>query len=281
MATARAGAARRVPAAVRVAGVVSLVLVLAAAAGLAGFVVWNREYRRAGPANAGEDCPLVVPVRHSPPLATFGTERVALIGDSIMAQASCSVADALADLGIETSRHAVPGSGLLNGPVDWIATIDEIMRVRRPDVVVAIFVGNYLAPPVRDARGREIGMDTPEFFAAWQRRAEALSAIVRRYGARMYWVSPPPIELPPLAHAARLFEGYRTIRGDHVLESGRALASRTGELVSERETCGRRRLVRSPLDGVHLAPDGARIYGQQIAHDLTARLGIVVAPKPC
>jgi hypothetical protein len=34
------------------------------------------------------------------------------------------------------------------------------------------------------------------------------------------------------------------------------------------------RAIRTSIDGgVHLTADGARIYGQQIAHDLTADLG--------
>jgi hypothetical protein len=39
-------------------------------------------------------------------------------------------------------------------------------------------------------------------------------------------------------------------------------------------------VLRTP-DGVHLTEDGARIYGQEIAHELTAGLGIFTAPQPC
>src|SRR5262249_12984389 len=158
-----------------------------------------------------------------------GVHRVALIGDSIMYQPSCTVADNLSDLGIETYRDAVSNTGLLNGTVDWIAKTRTILASQHPDVVVAVFVGNYPPPPVRDARGAVIADDSPAFFAAWQRRAEQLSAEVRASGARMYWVSPPPISLPPLAHAQRLFDGYRTIRGDHFLEAGSVLAGSNGE----------------------------------------------------
>src|SRR5207245_5483809 len=33
--------------------------------------------------------------------------------------------------------------------------------------------------------------------------------------------------------------------------------------------------------GVHLSGDGARIYGEQIAHDLSAALGLLTSPRPC
>ncbi len=184
-------------------------------------------------------------------------------------------------MGIQTSRHAVVASGLLNGPVDWLATTQRILRTEHPDVVVAIFVGNYAPPYVRDARGAPILPDTPDFFRTWQLRAVAISKAVNDAGAEMYWVRPPPIGLSPLAHAQRLYDGYRTIDGDHFLDSGRVLAADDGKQVNRKKTCGETHTVRSTLDGVHLTSYGARIYGQQIAHDLTARLGVLTAPRPC
>ena len=231
------------------------------------------------PANPGFNCPLVVKARHRLPLAAGDVHRVALIGDSIMAQASCAIADSLADLGIQTSRHAVSGSGLLVG-MDWVAETQKILQSEKPDVVIAIFNGNYLFGTVNDAKGAAIQPDTPAFFRAWQARAEVLSAEVRAAHADMYWVSPVPITDPLLRDARHLFNGYRTISGDHFLFSGRALAGPNGGLEMAKDTCGRRRTVRTP-ERVHLTDDGARIYGQQIAHDFTADIGILTAPKPC
>ena len=71
-----------------------------------------------------------------------------------------------------------------------------------------------------------------------------------------------------------------TIHGDHFLFSGRVLAGPHGNEVIAKQTCGRRREIRVS-DGVHLTYDGGRIYGQQIAHDLTADLGILTTPQPC
>jgi hypothetical protein len=260
---------------VRLVAVVVVALVVAGAA----FVGWNRYWRRAGPANPGFECPAVVAARHRVPFAARGVRRVALIGDSIMENASCTIADSLAGVGVRTSRHGIPGSGLLAG-MDWIAATRKILRTEHPDAVIAIFVGNYLPAPVLDARGRIISDNSPEFFRAWQARARKLSAAVHAAGARMYWVSPPPMTDPLLAHAPRLFDGYRKIEGDHVLLSGRSLAGPNGELVMEKETCGHERVIRTP-EGVHLTFDGARIYGQQIAHDFTAGLGLLTTPRPC
>ena len=259
--------------------VVAFILVLSVVAA-AGVVMWDRWWRRAGSTNPGMSCPAVVRANGRVPFAAMGVHRVALIGDSIMDQASCSIAESLRDVGIQTSRHAESGSGMLTGFVDWIARTRQILQTEKPDVVIAIFVGNYFPPPVRDAKGALIEAGTPAFFRAWQEKARLLSAEVHAANARMYWVQPPPIVDPVLGHADRLFAGYRTIAGDHFLSSGRALAGPHGTEVESKNTCGKRRAIRN-TDRVHLTDDGARIYGQQIAHDLTADLGILVAPRPC
>ncbi|HTL87444.1 MAG TPA: hypothetical protein VL856_19835 [Acidimicrobiia bacterium] len=258
------------------AGAIALVVIV----GATSFVVWDRSFRRAGPSSPGVDCPQTIAAKHRVPLAAIGVHRVALIGDSIMVQASCALGESLADIGVETTRHAVSGSGLLNGIVDWNTEIGKILRADKPNVVVAIFVGNYLGPPAANASGATIQPDSPEFFTAWQQRAIALSMQVRKAGARMYWVSPPPIAFGFLAHAPRLFAGYRQIKGDHFLNSGQVLGNAKGEEVGKMKTCGREREVRVS-DSVHLSDDGGRIYGQEIAHDLSADLGLLVAPRPC
>ena len=256
--------------------VIAAVVIIA----VVSFVVWDRSFRRAGPSNAGVDCPQTIAAKHRVPFAAVGVHRVALIGDSIMVQASCALGESLADIGVTTTRHAVSGSGLLNGIVDWNQEIGKILHDDKPDVVVAIFVGNYLGPPALSPSGTQIAPDSPEFFTAWQQRAIALSMQVHAAGARMYWVSPPPIAMGFLAHAPRLFNGYRHIKGDHVLYSGRVLGNASGAEVAKMKTCGREREVRVS-DTVHLTDDGGRIYGQQIAHDLSADLGLLTAPRPC
>jgi hypothetical protein len=257
---------------------VALVVALGVIAG-AALVSWNRWWRRAGPANPGFACPAVVLARHRVPFAAGGVHRVALIGDSIMEQASCAIADSLAGVGVRTTRHAVPGSGLLAG-MDWVTETRKILQAEHPDAVIAIFVGNYVPAPVRDASGRIIVDDSPEFFHVWQYRARLLSAVVHAAHSRMYWVSPPVMDDPVLDHASRLFAGYRTIPGDHVLMSGNVLDGPGGAFVMKKMTCGHERVIRTP-EHVHLTADGARLYGQQIAHDFTAGLGVFTTPQPC
>src|SRR4051812_26143466 len=111
-----------------VAGALVVVIVLVAT----GYVSWNRWWRKAGPANPGFTCSRVVPAKDRVPLAAGDVHRVALIGDSIMDNASCAIAESLAGVGIQTSRHAVGGSGLLVG-MDWVAETRKILRKEHPD----------------------------------------------------------------------------------------------------------------------------------------------------
>jgi hypothetical protein len=78
-----------------------------------------------------------------------------------------------------------------------------------------------------------------------------------------------------------LFQGYERIAGDHVLNSGRVLGGAGDKEVASKRTCGHAQVVRSPVDFTHLTETGARIYGQQIAHDLSADLGLFTSPRPC
>lgn len=258
-----------------VAAITATLVLLTATA----YVVWDRNWRRAGPADPGMDCAQVVEARGHRPFAAPGIHRVLLVGDSIMVQASCAIADQLATVGITTSRHAVSGSGLLTG-MDWVATVGTLVQQEHPDLVLAIFVGNYLGPPARDAQGREIVKDSPEYLAAWEARARAFSQAVHAGGAQMYWISPPPMAFPPFLTARELYVGYSRIRGDHAIDAGPSLADARGGAVGEKRTCGRPVVIRTS-DTAHLTDDGARIYGQTIAHDLTADLGLLTTPKPC
>ena len=52
-------------------------------------ILWDRNFRHASPENPGMTCPALIPAKSRPPFTALGVRRVALIGDSIMDQASC------------------------------------------------------------------------------------------------------------------------------------------------------------------------------------------------
>jgi hypothetical protein len=203
--------------------------------------------------------------------------RVLLVGDSLMAQPSCELAAALGGVGVETHLQAIPGSGLLAGP-GWTARFDRLLDSVHPDVVVALFVGNYIGPPATDITGQPIAADSDLFFALWQQRAEELSRRAREAGARMYWVEPPPLA-DDGGRAARLFAGYERL-GDPILRSGRALAGPDGEWVDTIASCEEGAPLRTP-DGVHLTPAGAHVFARALAHDLADALGLPAINPAC
>jgi hypothetical protein len=203
--------------------------------------------------------------------------RLLLIGDSLMAQPSCELARALAPLGVETHMHAIAGSGLLAGAVDWKRQNDLLLAAVHPDVVLALFVGNYIGPPVLDLSGKPVEPDTPLFDALWQQRAAELSKAVRDADAKLIWVEPPPMR--DSDRAARLFAGYGRL-GDRTLPSGRALAGPNGEWVDTLESCAGGQPLRTP-DGVHLTDLGAHVFALAIAHDLSVALGLPPVAAPC
>ena len=206
------------------------------------------------------------------------TLRVLLIGDSLLAQPSCTIGAALAADGIETHMHAVSGSGLLTGAIDWKRRLDQLLASVHPDVVVALFSGNYPPPPVNDASGQPIAYDTPAFYAAWQDRAREISATVRAAGPKLFWLQPPPMVVSPIP--PKLYAGYLQL-GDATLASGRALADSAGRWVATRPECGTDGQPLRADDSVHMTDAGARVYGLVIAHDLAAALGRPTITAPC
>jgi hypothetical protein len=255
----------------------ALSLLIAAAV---SYTIWNRYFDEASSSVPGMSCPQIVQPTGHPPLVAPGIRRVALIGDSIMSQASCSVADSLASVGIQTARYAVPGTGLLSGSVDWVKATAFIMASEHPNAVIAIFVGNYFPPTGHDAFYETVPRNSPAFFAAWQKRAIELSDEVHAGGGQMYWVSPPPIQSPLANHAGQIFDGDESIKGDHTIDAGSILAGLNGQEVPSKATCGTTDVVRT-ADQVHLTDEGARIYGQEIAHLFTSQTGLLTSPKPC
>jgi hypothetical protein len=194
------------------------------------------------------------------PQGDVRTQTVLIIGDSIMAQASCPLAGKLAAAGMESHLHAVSGSGLLSGMTKWNRAIDDLLDSVDPDVVIGEFVGNYNGKPAVDGNGQPIAKDSEAWYALWQKRAQELTDRVHDAGAQMIWVSAPPMD--DGGRAARLFQGFAPL-GDRALPSGQALGGPNGEWIA---TCGSGPALRDP-DTVHLSPEGASAYGDAIAAD--------------
>ena len=173
------------------------------------------------------------------------------------------------------------GSGLLTGWVDWQKMLPGLLRVDHPNAAATIFAGDYLGTPLHNSDGTSVADCSPGFLLLWEQAAAHLSEMVQATGATMYWVSPPPSALRSWITLSS--SSWVTARspGVKVLNAGPVLAAPDGKEVLAVNTCGKQEVVRTPPDGIHLADQGARIYGQEIAHLLTDQTGLLVSPKPC
>jgi hypothetical protein len=249
-----------------------LSILVVIALGVAAWLI----FRPRGPSEPSQPLSQCGTVAHAVGNAANGPKRVLLIGDSLLYQPSCGLAAYLSHVGVETHMHAISGSGLLTGKPVWQQQTARLLKSVHPDVVVALFSGNYPPPPVvRD--GRPVAVDTPAFFAAWQASAEKISAEVRASGAKLFWVEPPPMVAS--RRPATTFFGYTRL-GDGLLGSGKVLANAEGRWTNTKPQCAGNQPLRA-VDSVHLTGAGARVFGQQIAHDLADALHWSPVPAPC
>lgn len=248
-----------------------VVLVLAIVGTAVGAWLIFRDTSPSEPAAFDSSCGTVVHAEASKRLT------VLLIGDSILAQPSCELGRALAPAGVETHMHAVPGSGLLTDVDKSKRTLDRLLVSVKPDVVLALYIGNYIGPPVLDLAGNPVAKDSPLFDALWQQRAAEISKEVHDAGGTLYWIEPPPMN--DGGTAQRLFQGYESL-GDPVLHSGRALAGPSGGWVAALPSCVNGEPLRTP-DGVHLSPAGIHVFALAIAHDLAGAEQLPAVAPAC
>jgi hypothetical protein len=214
-----------------------------------------------------------------PALASADTvlPRVLLTGDSMMAVIEAATSQELRLRGVDVNTDSRVGSGITKPFVfDWVTTAPGQARVVAPDVTV-VFLGAGDIYPLR-RRGRMVGCCGAQWAAAWSERAAKMIRAWRddtgRPGARVYWLTLPTPRDRGLAKVHGIIN--RAIRRAVALAGERAA---TIDLVPVftpgrryRRTmvwAGKRRVVRQ-ADGVHLAPEGARIAAATIADALAA-----------
>jgi hypothetical protein len=201
--------------------------------------------------------------------APVRTESVLLIGDSLMHQAAAGVAAALP--GSTVVDESVPGSGLLDGEVDWFVRAEELVERYRPDVVMVSFVGNY------DASQGTLVADTPEYYAAWADAAQRLTDLLRATGVHVDWVAQPPVRSPNFYGLAaertdQLYVTYATLAretGVDLVDADSAISTATGDYAVQGAVCGVTTTLRI-ADGVHFTSAGAKWWGIHLGRAVAA-----------
>jgi hypothetical protein len=215
----------------------------------------------------------------TPAHADRGAEgtRVMLLGDSILEQSADAAVAVLASRGVRTTVDARGGTGLLNG-FGWTDHAAALVAAERPDVVVALFSGNYFPPRVRGADGAEIVHGTPEFFAAWRDAADRFMGAITATGAQVLWIKAPPMRSPAVAASNDgVWAAYQAMAARwpqaHLLDAGAVLAGPDGRFVLDAPACDGGRVPVRDDDGVHLAPAGGTRLGGAIAAGVLDLLG--------
>lgn len=212
---------------------------------------------------------------------------VLLVGDSIMNQAGVYLEEALESRGevtidVEVHNHGENGSGLLTPEIhDWDAELPGLLERYEPDVVVALFVGNYTSTDLYvNQAGLEVIGYTDQFFDAWERAARRLHRTIAETGADVYWVNPPPLADE---EGERRVDEFRRIHralvenftGTVMIDGTAALATGEGEFAWELpDEEGRLEQVRT-LDSVHLTRHGAELLAEEIARQIAPSVVLI------
>jgi hypothetical protein len=221
-----------------------------------------------GPSHRSERtvAPAVPTVPTAPTAPTAPT--VLLVGDSLTHQAAAGMQAALP--GTKVVDGSVPGTGLLNGPVNWSARAATLLARYHPDVVVVSFIGNY------DVYAGRLVPDSPPYYAAWADAAQRLTDELRASGARVDWVEQPPVHIPNFYgitadRTAVLLGQYRKLAtepGVGLVRAIAAIAAPDGTYTLTHDVCGMTVTLRI-ADGVHFTDTGGVWWG--------VNLGVAVA----
>jgi hypothetical protein len=215
---------------------------------------------------------LLAPVGATAPPAPQRT-TVLLIGDSLLHQAARGVQAALPDETVVD--ESVPGSGFLNGTVNWSAHAARLVARYHPDIVVVSFIGNY------DTSTGSLIVDTRPYYAAWDAAARRITDQLRTSGVSVDWVEQPPVSSPNFygvatTRTAVLASQYRrlaTQSGVGVIHDVSAISGTDGTFTRSVPACSRALELRI-ADGVHFTAAGGDWWGAHIGHSLATLNGL-------
>jgi len=135
---------------------------------------------------------IVVAAITVPLVVVNSNKTVVLLGDSLTNESSTTIASFLEVRGYSVHPEAIPGSGLLDTEVHWLARGRQCIAQYDPSVVTVEFIGDFGllgAPP-------GVQVNTPTFYQDWARVAQQLEDILTSRGAQVYWVVGPPVAVP-------------------------------------------------------------------------------------
>ncbi len=219
------------------------------------------------------------------PIEQLRTERVLLVGDSLMADAADRITERLTDMRVPHLVRAFPGSGLFGsfGFVHWPTEAPRLVDSFDPTIVVVEFCCNYRPPNAAAGEAPPPKPGTLEFSAAWGAAARAFGEELARNGADLFWVLTPP------AHDVALNQNIiGPINATTVANAGPLDLELIDWVGPFTDGTGRYResiatpdgLVRVRRDGLHFTPAGGRLAGDLVIEALLADSAGKVPARP-
>jgi hypothetical protein len=209
------------------------------------------------------------------PTEQLRTERVLLVGDSLMTDAADRLTERLTDMRVPHLVRAYPGSGLFGtfGFVHWPTEAPRLVESFDPTIVVVELCCNYRPPYPTDEQGRPIRPGTPEFSAAWGAAARDFGEALAAKGAKLFWVLTPPASDPANTQAIidPINDTTFANAGPLDLELIDWIGPFTNGTGKYRETIlTADGPVQVRRDGLHFTPAGGRLAGDLIIDALLA-----------
>jgi hypothetical protein len=199
---------------------------------------------------------------------------VLIIGDSLTYESAPALTSDLLDNGFSVQVSAIPGSGLLDTHIDWLAHAKQLISSDNPDIVVVEFIGDYGlfgTPP-------GLGDRTPEFYAHWQSVAQQLEMVLTSRGAQVYWVVGPPVEDPAneskLITLDNLYEHLKAPNTHSgvplVIDATKPFATSSGGYSQYMPGPNGAPVELRVPDGTHFTLAGIALFGKTVAEQVAA-----------
>jgi lysophospholipase L1-like esterase len=202
--------------------------------------------------------------------------RVLLIGDSLGLDLGGALQNTLATTGVVTATLDGKEATGLTRPdyFDWPLELSSDLATADPQVIVVMMGANdpqdLLGPP-------DVPFGTLEWNIIYEGRVASFMRLATSRGARLIWVSLPPMQDPGLnAEIAVINELQRSaasqLPGVIYVDSSAVLGSTYSAFVSAN---GQEANVRTP-DGIHITPEGSSLLAAQVVSKLRNKLGIML-----
>lgn len=247
-------------------------------------------------AGCTDDIPREEALATSTPPRLSNPPRVLLLGDSILDESGNHAAVALRNMGLDAYTYGVWGSSLFtrnqydcgelqadSDRFSWLGRASPLIDRIDPDLVFVYLNHNY-GPDVPRTREQceasseeSIALGSPEFARMTRTLLSEFLHRLRRRGARVFLLSPVPMDPDRPAAENPIFLAYLGLKeelGFGVLDAAQSIAAANGGRIESLPDCfGRSARVR-PEHDLHLTYFGAGVMGSALANEIAKVLGL-------